>query len=170
MCGDYGAGFTGLKPPHHVFNCNVPPSEEWNSSVSFKDDGRFKFYYERYQNHWDARMFAEKKRVEGKAKSRELLSKHKALSENDVHFVNDAYEILFECRHALSWTYVLAYFIEDELKRDRFQFTQLDLENRVEEFSKQIEENDVQYLLNHRLDIYNKTTTLAKYLRKIIES
>ena len=170
MCGDYGAGYTGRPPPHHVYVCNKPPDSKWNTKVAFKNDGRFVFYHERYLNHQDAETFAHKKRDEGEAKAKELLRQFSSLSANDVKFVIDAYEVLIECRSALKWTYAYAFFLKTPASRGRFQFLQADLEKRVEDFSKEVEENNVEYLLQHRQRIYNMTSVLAKYLKLVMQS
>ena len=165
MCGEYGAGHTGRDPPHHVYVCNKPPDAKWSNGVDFKDDGRFQFYYERYLNHQDAEGFALKKRDEGENKAKELLRQHGNLSSNDVRFVTDAYEVLIECRTVLKWTYAYAYFMKDSVARKTFEFIQSDLEKRVEAFSKEVEENDVNYLLDRRQHILTLTSVIATYLK-----
>eukprot|EP00928_Gymnodinium_smaydae_P080484 TRINITY_DN64171_c0_g1_i1.p1 TRINITY_DN64171_c0_g1~~TRINITY_DN64171_c0_g1_i1.p1 ORF type:complete len:772 (+),score=93.08 TRINITY_DN64171_c0_g1_i1:97-2412(+) len=65
QCGDWGGGPSGRPEPHHVYDCNNPTNQEWAKSTAenFRDDGRDRFYYERYLNHLQSREFADKLRA-----------------------------------------------------------------------------------------------------------
>ena len=56
QCGDWGGGKSGRPSPHHVYDCNRPINKDWLNSGSdlFTNDGRFQFYFERYNNHGGA--------------------------------------------------------------------------------------------------------------------
>jgi len=168
QCGNYGGGNTNRQRPHHVYNCNEPRNENWNSIAPFEDDGRFNFYYERFLNHTEAQKLADSKRKSAKKKTENILSNFHTITSSEAEFVAEAYELLIVCRNVLAWTYVSAYFIRVETDRIRFQYIQGEFERYVEDFSRTVEENDVMYLLQHRLDITNTTKALTKFLGNIM--
>ena len=167
QCGQWGGGDTGRERPHHVYDCNVPPVDGWGSAVPFEDDGRFQFYYERYTNHRHSLKVAEnKKNTMLKTQLEKIGPK---LLENEIKYLPDAFDLLIDSRNMLSWTFVYAFFIEDDKKRVLFQYVQNDLEQRVEDFTPDIEQENPDILLKSRLEIMNKTRAIRKYFDNVME-
>ncbi len=50
---------------HHVWECNRPPKDGWNTTTSASKDAdeRYIFYFERYHNHRDSLEYALKQRA-----------------------------------------------------------------------------------------------------------
>lgn len=75
QCGDWG-GIKKRPPPHHVYDCNTPPTKSWVDAGGeiFADDGRFMFYFERSENHHAALKFAEENRGAAEDKCDQLMA------------------------------------------------------------------------------------------------
>ena len=107
QCGSWGGGPSKRPPPHHVHDCNSPPDADWvkDGGKLFDNDGRFMFYYERFQNHADAMRFAEQQRERARARVRELEAECDGdQTAMELSYISDAVALVIECRRTLQWT------------------------------------------------------------------
>ena len=107
QCGSWGGGPSKRPPPHHVHDCNSPPDADWvkDGGKLFDNDGRFMFYYERFQNHADAMRFAEQQRESARERVRKLEAERDAdQTAMELAYISDAVALVIECRRTLQWT------------------------------------------------------------------
>lgn len=128
QCGDWGGGPSKRPQPHHVYDCNNPINRDWLTAGAdmFTNDGRWAFYFERYNNHAGALKFAEKQVAEAQTKMDDM--KKRGESSFDVQFLKDSAELVADCRYVLQHSYVYAFFEKDDRRRTLFEFAQKDLE------------------------------------------
>ena len=92
------------------------------------------------------------------------ISKGLEFSAHDAQLVRDATELLIECRHVLAWTYVWAFFQQDEAVRRLFEFTQQDLETKTEQLSSMVEDRPAAEVLSERMRLTDFASVLRGYL------
>lgn len=134
-----------------MFQCADPINQAW-ASLSGKDlfanDGRFIFYYERFENHMKAKAFAEKQRESAERAQTEMVES--GVLVQSVEFVLDTVDLVINCRAALAWASVFAFFISNTLARERFQCTQAQLEELTEKLSAMTEKTPEELIENRQ--------------------
>lgn len=137
MCGHWGGGPSERPAPHHTGSCNDPVNQEWHGWKDldiFSNEARYYFYYDRHANHLHSLDFAEELRERIAAASTEM-----EIDEQTVDLVRESAELLIECRRYLAWTYVWAFFEQDEANRKAFEHAQGELETKTEQLSEMVE-------------------------------
>lgn len=169
QCGDFGGGKTERPLPHHTYTCNDPKNEEWVKSGSnlFDNDGRFLWYMERFDNHNDSLVISKKQKNDISKKAEEVELSGRVIS---MEFLKLSVSVIVDCRRLLAWSYATAFFIEDDTKREVFQYQQTYLETTTEELHGKIEamvkksiDGDCNIEQNDRMAIINLTNALEKY-------
>eukprot|EP00421_Protoceratium_reticulatum_P016670 CAMPEP_0168381210 /NCGR_PEP_ID=MMETSP0228-20121227/12759_1 /TAXON_ID=133427 /ORGANISM="Protoceratium reticulatum, Strain CCCM 535 (=CCMP 1889)" /LENGTH=634 /DNA_ID=CAMNT_0008394301 /DNA_START=45 /DNA_END=1949 /DNA_ORIENTATION=- len=170
QCGDWGGGGSGRPEPHHVHDCNNPVNQDWYSVTSklsvFDNEGKYWFYQERHANHLSSLAFAEKLRKAVQDMVSEI-SADVRFKIQDIQLVKDAAELLIECRLVLAWTYVWAFFEQDESQRRLFEFVQKDLETKTEGLSGMVEGRSTCEVLLERTKLADFVMALRGYLENI---
>merc|ERR1719399_9206 len=85
----------------------------------------------------------------------------------DCLYLNEANEALYECRYALKFTYVFAFYLpSDDNFRDHFEVEQRNLEMQTEELAEHLEKDvsDIQ-----RMDVVHCFQMAKKRLRNLME-
>jgi ariadne-1 len=95
---------------------------------------RYLFYYNRFINHQNSLKFESKTREKARA-TMDALQKNGSYSYIDVQFIEAALNQLLENRRTLKNTYVYAFYQQDPLKKDLFEFSQADLEKITEDIA-----------------------------------
>ena len=99
------------------YNCNkYDPEKEKETVDGKKKDSsraaleRYLHYYTRFTNHHNSLKFE----IEAKTKMENKIKEMEALGDNtwmDCLYLNEANEALYECRYALKFTYVFAFYL-----------------------------------------------------------
>jgi len=149
---------------------------------------RYLHYYQRYHNHDQSKKFAEKQRVQTEKRMAELHDKQSSSASAsgaalasasssaaaaasvsswiDVQFLKTATEQVFECRRVLKYTYVFAYYLQDQNEKKLFEFLQQQLETTTEHLS-ELSEMDVSKM--NRTEVSNYTGVTAKFMKNLLD-
>eukprot|EP00965_Chrysotila_dentata_P102928 3397810-Pleurochrysis_carterae.AAC.5 len=106
----------------------------WLVAFSARADlERYLHYYTRFTNHHNSL----KLEVEAKGKMEQKIKEMEQLGDNtwmDCQYLNDANEALYECRYALQYTYVYAFYLpKKQTHRHHFEMQQTELERQTED-------------------------------------
>jgi len=134
------------------YSCNkYDPDKDKDSAEGKKKDSaradlqRYLHYYTRFTNHHNSL----KLEVEAKKKTEEKIKEMEQLKDNtwmDCLYLNEANDALYECRCALQYTYVYAYYLPEAGNyRNHFEMQQTALEQQTEELAELLERdvNDI---------------------------
>lgn len=88
-------------------------------------------YFDRYINHDRARKIALRQLPEIQ-ENLETLQGVRGYKLSEVSFIREAAEQVIRCRQVLKWTYVYAYYLENDIERNFFEFLQEHLEKNTE--------------------------------------
>jgi hypothetical protein len=83
--------------------------------------------------------------------------------------LQDAADLLIECRLVLAWSFVWAFFQEDEAQRHLFEFVQRDLEVKTEQLSDMIENRTTACVLQRLTELLDYSPVLRGFLEHIKE-
>ena len=155
------------------YNCNKfdPDKEKTTPDGKKKDSSRvalerYLHYYTRFNNHHNSLKFE----IDAKAKMEAKIKEMEALGDNtwmDCLYLNEANEALYECRYALKFTYVFAFYLDSDGNfRDHFEMEQKALEMQTEELAEHLEKDvaDIQ-----RMDVVHCFQMALKRLRNLME-
>lgn len=102
---------------------------------------RYLHYYTRFTNHHNSLKFEIDAKVKMEAKIKEM----EALGDNtwmDCQYLNEANEALYECRYALKFTYVFAFYLpKDSNFKLHFEMNQTELEVQTEALAELLEKD-----------------------------
>jgi hypothetical protein len=85
----------------------------------------------------------------------------------DCLYLNEANEALYECRYALKFTYVFAFYLPKEANfRHHFEMQQTELERQTEELAEQLEKEVAEI---QRMDVVHCFQMAKKRLRNLME-
>ena len=111
---------------------------------------RYLHYYTRFNNHHNSLKFE----IEAKSKMAAKIKEMETLGDNtwmDCLYLNEANEALHECRYALKFTYVFAFYLSsDGSFRDHFEMEQKMLEMQTEELAEHLEKGALAVWRRHR--------------------
>jgi len=133
---------------------------------------RYLHYYQRYHNHDHAKKFAQKQRDQTEKRMAELHDKQQSKNSStttswiDVQFLRSATDEVFECRRVLKYTYVFAYYLQDENEKTLFEFLQRELETATEHLS-ELSEMDLTKM--NRTEVTNYTRVTAQFTKKLLD-
>jgi len=155
------------------YACNKydPDKDKDNPDAKKKDSSRaalerYLHYYTRYTNH-DQSLKLEmqaKTNMENKVKEMEALGTNTWM---DCQYLTEANEALHECRYALKFTYVYAFYLPEKHNfRVHFEMQQMELEKQTEDLAEQLEK-DVKEI--DRMKIVNSFQMAKKRLRHLFE-
>jgi len=130
------------------YQCNkYDPEKDKQSESGKKRDSsrqaleRYLHYYTRFTNHHNSLKFE----VEAKDKMEQKIKEMEQLGDNtwmDCQYLNEANEALYECRYALQYTYVYAFYLpESGNYRHHFEMQQTELERQTEELAGHLEKD-----------------------------
>jgi len=130
------------------YSCNKYDPEKEKESVEGKkkdnaraDLERYLHYYTRFTNHHNSL----KLEVEAKGKMEQKIKEMEQLGDNtwmDCQYLNDANEALYECRYALQYTYVYAFYLpKKQTHRHHFEMQQTELERQTEDLAEMLEKD-----------------------------
>lgn len=126
---------------------------------------KYTHYYTRYRNHEQSKkldagvLSTVRQRME-----RELRETQRALSE--VDYLEDTAVTLIACRHMLKYSYVYAYYLDDERGKELFEYNQSHLEYSTELLSEFIEDRNKKF---EKTEVVNRTSTAKQMLRNLSE-
>lgn len=98
---------------------------------------RYLFYCNRYMNHMQSLRFENKLYASIKEKMEEMQQHN--MSWIEVQFLRKAVDVLCQCRSALMYTYVFAYYLIKNNQSIIFEDNQRDLESATEKLSEYLE-------------------------------
>jgi len=155
------------------YNCNkFDPDKDKETVDGKKKDSsrvaleRYLHYYTRFNNHHNSL----KLEIDAKANMEAKIKEMEALGDNtwmDCLYLNEANEALHECRYALKYTYVFAFYLPQEDNfRDHFEMEQRNLECQTEELAEHLERDvkDIQ-----RMEVVHCFQMAKKRLRNLME-
>lgn len=155
------------------YNCNkYDPEKDKDTADGKKKDSsraaleRYLHYYTRYTNHHNSLKFEldAKTKMENKIKEMETLGDNTWM---DCLYLNEANEALYECRYALKFTYVFAFYLPKEANfRHHFEMQQTELERQTEELAEQLEKEVAEI---QRMDVVHCFQMAKKRLRNLME-
>lgn len=155
------------------YSCNrYDPEQEKESAEGKKKDSsraaleRYLHYYTRFTNHHNSLKFETQAKLDMEKKIQEM----EQIGDNtwmDCQYLNDANEALYECRYALQYTYVYAYYLPATGNyRAHFEMQQKNLEQQTEELAGKLEDNVKEM---HRMDIVQCYQMARKRLKNLFE-
>jgi len=155
------------------YACNKydPDKDKDNPDHKKKDSSRaalerYLHYYTRYTNHDQSlrlEMEAQVK-MENKVKEMESLGTNTWM---DCQYLNEANEALHECRYALKFTYVYAFYLPEKHNfRVHFEMQQMELEKQTEDLSELLEKPVAEI---ERMKVVNSFQMAKKRLRHLFE-
>ena len=117
---------------------------------------KYLFHFERFMNHQKAANLARKDLVEKFPSFVSILHDRFALSVNEVEFIKDALTQVVACRQVLKWTYVYAYYMDEESgehaaqrsveTRELFEYLQKNLEEKTDKLHELVEKDLDKYV------------------------
>ena len=130
------------------YNCNkFDPDKDKETPDGKKKDSsrialeRYLHYYTRYNNHHNSLKFE----IDAKQKMEAKIKEMEALGDNtwmDCQYLNEANEALYECRYALKFTYVFAFYLpKDSNFKVHFEMNQTELEVQTEALAELLEKD-----------------------------
>ena len=155
------------------YNCNkFDPDKDKETPDGRKKDTsrvaleRYLHYYTRFNNHHNSLKFE----IEAKGKMESKIKEMEALGDNtwmDCLYLNEANEALYECRYALKYTYVFAFYLpSDSNFRDHFEMEQRNLEMQTEELAEHLEKEVADI---DRMEVVHCFQMAKKRLRNLLE-
>lgn len=126
---------------------------------------KYLFYFERWENHNKSLKLEEKMLEKIKVRIEERVNRHEG-TWIDWQYLFDAASLLTKSRYTLQYTYPYAYYLEDPLKKDLFEYQQAQLEKEIEELSWKVEraEHHNRGELENQMHVAEtKRRTLLKY-------
>jgi len=155
------------------YNCNKydPEKDKGNSDTGKKDTSRaalerYLHYYTRFTNHHNSLKFE----IDARGKMEEKIKEMEQLGDQtymDCLYLNDANEALFQCRYALKFTYVFAFYLDQGHNfKLQFENQQTELERQTEELAEMLEK-DVKEI--DRMDVVHCYKMATKRLSNLME-
>jgi ariadne-1 len=98
---------------------------------------RYLHFFERYTNHSNSLKLEQQTREKSLAKMSALQREH--MTAVEVAFIQEATECLLQCRSALKYSYVFAFYMNDGPAKHLFEYLQENLEKTTEQLSEQLD-------------------------------
>ncbi|KAJ2868511.1 hypothetical protein GGH94_000043 [Coemansia aciculifera] len=127
---------------------------------------RYMHYFTRYNNHEQSAKFV-LNLMEATEKNMEQLQREMTLAWIDVVFLKNAVDVLADCRAALKWTYVLAYYMVSDNHKVIFENNQSDLEMATEQLNELVEDPSS---LTGIGDIKRKVLDMTHYVKARLDT
>jgi len=158
------------------YACNKydPDKDRDNPDAKKKDSSRaalerYLHYYTRFTNHDNSLKLEMDARVnmENKVKEMEQLGSNTWI---DCQYLTDANKALHECRYALKFTYVYAFYLPEKHNfRVRFEMQQMELERQTEELAEMLEKPVAEIDRKEVVNAFNMAKKRLKHLFEIVE-
>ena len=138
---------------------------------------RYKWHYERWDNHAKAQTKAIKLREKWIQYSEELM-RDNFIPPSDLAFLSPAFDEVIKCREVLKWTYAYGYFLEQNKTQELFLCMQEQLEKNCENLHYYLEndfldftneENDFLQFKNLKEKIQSTLASTKRYYENIID-
>jgi len=144
---------------------------ETSAEKAKADLDRYLHYYQRFHNHDQSKRFAEKLRKSTETRMTQLHGKSGSQTWMDVQFLKNAVEQVLQCRKVLKYTYVFAYFLQEEQghtmeERNLFEYLQEQLEKTTEKLS-ELSEVPVEKL--DQAEVTNYTLVTKQFLQNLLD-
>jgi len=105
--------------------------------------------------------------MENKVKEMEQLGSNTWI---DCQYLTDANKALHECRYALKFTYVYAFYLPEKHNfRVRFEMQQMELERQTEELAEMLEKPVAEIDRKEVVNAFNMAKKRLKHLFEIVE-
>jgi ariadne-1 len=155
----------------NYYKCNLYKPDSKVAADEAKRDAartelqRYVHYYTRYMNHSASR----------KLDKVVLMRVHRRIAEElatsnqsglDLDYLTTTAKVLNRCRYTLMYTYVYAFYLTDEKKKDLFEYNQAQLEYWTELLSGYIEDTSGHH---SKQEVINRTSTAERMLLKLQE-
>jgi len=127
---------------------------------------RYLFYYNRFINHQSSLKFEDRTREKARA-TMDALQKNGSHSYIDVQFIEQALNQLLDNRRTLKNTYVYAFYQQDPLKKDLFEFSQADLEKITEKIAQLLLANP-ETLIESATTVKSMTQVASRSLQNLL--
>jgi len=155
------------------YSCNkYDPEKDKETPEGKKKDSahaaleRYLHYYTRFTGHHNSLKLEEQAKIKMEAKIKEM----EQLKDNtwmDCQYLIEANDSLYECRYALQYTYVYAYYLPEKGNyRTHFEMQQAELERQTEELAELLE-RDVQEI--KRMQVVQSFQMAKKRLKNLLE-
>jgi len=158
------------------FSCNKYRENKLDNKPSWVDGrsntdarqalDRYLFYYNRFVNHQNSLKFEDRTRERAR-KTMEDMQQNGNRSYIDVQFVEAALNQLLECRRTLKHTYVYAFYQQDQVKKDLFEFSQAEMEKITEKIS-QLLESPMDKLIQQATEVKSLTQVATRSLHNLL--
>ncbi|XP_023033858.1 E3 ubiquitin-protein ligase ariadne-1 [Drosophila willistoni] len=129
--------------------------QQYRSSMA-----RYLHYYNRYMNHQRSMRLEQKLYANVRAKMNEI---QEEMSWINVQFLQDAVDVLCECRGTLMYSYVFAFYLGNNNQKIIFEDNQRDMEVATEKISECLER---EITVKNLYEIKKKVLDLTQYCQK----
>eukprot|EP00164_Ancoracysta_twista_P002215 GFYU01002926.1.p1 GENE.GFYU01002926.1~~GFYU01002926.1.p1 ORF type:complete len:785 (+),score=188.95 GFYU01002926.1:102-2456(+) len=145
-------------------SCNPVKDDELKKGQARNALERYLHYFTHFKAHQESRKFEEKLRATAIAKMIDL--QQQTMYYIDVNHIEQATEVLIECRRIMAYTYVLAFFMQDHNQKALFEYLQIDLESTTEKLSGLLE---VPVEDHDRREMINVTALAQRRLKNLLD-
>ena len=156
------------------YNCNLYNENKAKTIKDGQSDQRkalerFMFYWTRFMNHKQSLKFENELKSTVKTKMAQLQDKLQ-MAWVEVQFMEQAVQVLCECRQTLMFTYVFAYYNQRTSQLNIFEDNQRDLQKAVEQLSEYLEQDlDVEEDKDIRLKVLHSSNYCQNRRKALIE-
>ena len=172
--GNHTGGFykcNKYDPKHKPANTSDVPTDGAGDTKSQAELNRYLFYYQRFHNHQQGALFAQRQLKTVERRTAAAYSTLNGVGDEiaDVSFIASAAREVLWCRQVLANTYIYAYYIVNETERTLFEYLQHELEASTETLS-EMSEAPLDKIDRERLVNYIRVTaTFRKNLLSGVE-
>ncbi|KAM9945453.1 hypothetical protein ACTFIT_003709 [Dictyostelium discoideum] len=136
-----------------------------SAAIVKQESDRFLHYFTRYFNHDMLMKHAIKMRDE---EMEDKMNQYRELANLNPDFLQEAIELLIECRRILKYTYVFGFYLSDNVAgKTFFEYQQANAEGITEELSESVYINVA--LINAE-DMKNRVRVTKKYINNLVKS
>lgn len=166
MCrGDWkthGAHTGGFYSCNKYKESEAKKIDDWANGY-LEDTSRYKHYYERYFNHNLSQNEMERKAQYIKA---EVYKYSSSTGKNYDQYIEDALNLIIDCREFLKFSYVYGFFLEDPKERAIFEFLQSNAEGITERLASMITKPPKEISIEDLKNLIRATRNYLKNLTK----
>lgn len=136
-----------------------------NSTLAKEESDRFLHYFNRYFNHDMSMKHAIKMKSD---EIEDKMIQFRELTNHNPDFLQEALDLLIECRRILKYTYVFGYYLNDKVPgKTFFEYQQANAEGITELLSEGV---FINVALIHPEDMKNRIRVTKKYITNLVKS
>ena len=162
-----------------VKNTNSSAVQEEQKRQNAKTElDRYMFYFERYNNHYNAQKLCSKQLPDIEIKMQQLHD-IKQYPIGEVQFLKEAADQVIMCRRILKYTYSFGYYLGRGNEKNLFEHLQEKLEENTEHLHELVEkdlriflreeETDRSPFYHYKSDLTNYYTVTKKFLNNLLD-